>query len=80
VDWIAKPWMSNSAGDAGISNFGSDDKMEEILQTVAGPAELNIGEGAFTESFPLPIPSTGVTVFCNNIIDTCSFQVFAIGY
>jgi hypothetical protein len=62
-----------------LNNEGHSDSMSLSLHTVAGPINLYAGDGSFLENFTVPVPATGVLIFCDNSIESCDFSFGVLG-
>jgi hypothetical protein len=66
-----------------LDNQGSSDTMQTFLKTpdlAGGPSTLiHYGDGGFVQTFPVAIPATGISIGCNNLIESCTFLATVVG-
>lgn len=63
-----------------ISDVTNGDGIRVYLVTANGTeGELFDGDAPFKESFTLPVPATGLSILCTNLVVDCNIGVFVVG-
>ena len=64
-----------------LENGGSDDEMTLylLLPGVANATRIHTGDGGYKTDFTVPVPATGVRVFCGNAVLSCDVNVAVFG-